>query len=288
MNAVSEDKFVPGVFVKVDDYIKISTYGIIYAAYNTRTCKIYIGQTKLKLSDRRQRHFSARGKYKFLNALRKNKNEFVWTIIDCAYSSQELDEKEIFWIKQYKATEENIGYNLTSGGQGRSDYSFSKETNKRRAKSVEEHYTKKFYNDFPVEEILNFLKEENNTLSDCFKYYGISQGKLFNFLKKNYNTFFEECLEKEEKLRHKRVSQTNKGKLRLDRRIPIDIPYVVTSLNMGKTFPELSKELNINTDTVRKRIKEYDPIFYKTIITDLIQKRNLKNSLSKVQKYKAG
>lgn len=42
-------------------------------------------------------------------------------IIDIATTKEELNTKEIYWIKEYNATNREIGYNLTIGGDGLSN-----------------------------------------------------------------------------------------------------------------------------------------------------------------------
>jgi len=96
-------------------------YGIIYKATNKINNKIYIGQTTQSLEDRIYFH-----KYRaynelnvththFINAIRKyGINNFIWEVIDEANTQEELNEKEIYWIKYYNSIEN--GYNIQPGG----------------------------------------------------------------------------------------------------------------------------------------------------------------------------
>lgn len=89
--------------------------------------KIYIGQSKdclyrwkyhySKLHCKRQRHlYNSLLKYGF--------NEHVFEIIEQC-SLKELNDKEIYWIKNFNSTDKTIGLNIREGGNGKI---FSKET----------------------------------------------------------------------------------------------------------------------------------------------------------------
>jgi len=108
---------------------------IIYKAINIFNNKIYIGQTKGKLSRRKWKHFQDAfvEKYnsKFHRAIRKyGKENFKWEILCECKTIQELNEKEIFYIKKYNSFSKN-GYNLTTGGE---NFKRSEETRKKYSK----------------------------------------------------------------------------------------------------------------------------------------------------------
>ncbi len=97
-------------------------YGVIYKITNTINGKIYIGQTIQSLKARKRDHrnkvtrlsnlylYRAFNKYGF--------ESFEWEVLDQAESKHELDEKERFYIKQFRATHRKYGYNMTFGGEG--------------------------------------------------------------------------------------------------------------------------------------------------------------------------
>lgn len=97
-------------------------YGIIYKVTNKVNNKIYIGQTTTSLKERMYHHVYRAEKEldithtHFINALRKyGKDSFIWEEIDYAENQQELNNKEIYWIKYYNTI--NEGYNIQAGGQ---------------------------------------------------------------------------------------------------------------------------------------------------------------------------
>lgn len=91
--------------------------GIIYKVENKTNGKIYIGQTTLSLDRRKWCHFNAEPYYVFHRALHKyKKSNFLWSILDKAYSRKELSDKEIYYIKTLR-TKVPFGYNMTIGGE---------------------------------------------------------------------------------------------------------------------------------------------------------------------------
>jgi group I intron endonuclease len=95
-------------------------YGIIYCAINIINNKKYIGQTIRNLDKRIKEHISHASKdnkYAFHLAINKyGIDKFEWEEIDIANNQEELDEKELYWIKFYN-TYGKGGYNMSVGGQ---------------------------------------------------------------------------------------------------------------------------------------------------------------------------
>ncbi len=115
----------------------IQVYGVIYKITNKVNSKIYIGQTTRKNGfDGRylKRKNPAQGVYEYykkykekfgnrynkrlLNSMEKyGVNNFdVSKVFDVAFSKEELNIKEIFWISYYKSYDRNYGYNYEMGG----------------------------------------------------------------------------------------------------------------------------------------------------------------------------
>ncbi len=122
--------------------MELERYGIIYKITNTISNKIYIGQTTRKNGFNGRYTASGKGiervygTYKcnikygemynkhLFRSMNKNGLENFEVIEDfvIAYSKQELDEKEIFWINFYKSDDWKYGYNIKKGGD-RGSYS---------------------------------------------------------------------------------------------------------------------------------------------------------------------
>ena len=101
---------------------------IIYKIENKINGKIYIGQTKNKVSDRIASHIT--NNWPIGQALRKyGLQSFVITIIDYADTKEILDEKEVYWIK-FLDCKIPKGYNVADGGSGASGYSHTEEHKK--------------------------------------------------------------------------------------------------------------------------------------------------------------
>lgn len=93
--------------------------GIIYSAYNKISKKYYIGQTRNKLEKRVQGHYSLskQKKYSHIHFMKAlafyDKNEWEWDIIE-EINVNQLNEREVYWIKHYNSFED--GYNGNYGG----------------------------------------------------------------------------------------------------------------------------------------------------------------------------
>jgi group I intron endonuclease len=90
----------------------------IYQITNIITNDFYIGKTTRKLEQRLYQHnyetFNRNSQTYLHRAIRKyGKNNFEISILDEAFSNQELNEKEKIWIENKKPQ-----YNMTKGGDG--------------------------------------------------------------------------------------------------------------------------------------------------------------------------
>lgn len=111
---------------------------IIYKATNKINGKVYIGQSHKTLEERMRRHKndSKRQNSYFYRAIRKYGWEnFSWEVIDTATTSEELNEKEVYWIQYYQSFDNREkGYNSTSGVDH--NYKITEEEREKRSQRV--------------------------------------------------------------------------------------------------------------------------------------------------------
>lgn len=93
------------------------SYGIIYKITNTKNGMIYIGQTTHSIRDRWRIHCSKSSTCKCLKKAisEYGKEVFVIEQVDSAESREELNRKEVEWIKKENSIIPN-GYNTGKGG----------------------------------------------------------------------------------------------------------------------------------------------------------------------------
>lgn len=107
---------------------------IIYKLENKVNGKIYIGQTKVKLS-RRIAHHITDNKFPVEKAFNKYGLEsFTLSVIDEADSRDILNEKERYWIKFFDCRLPK-GYNCTNGGEGAEGYKHTTEALEKMRKA---------------------------------------------------------------------------------------------------------------------------------------------------------
>lgn len=115
----------------VDNGIKPdSAYGFIYETTDNLSGIKYIGQRKFYGTWRTYLGSGIRLTEAIKNSGRES---FTRRCIDVAYSREELDEKEIYWISFYDAVDSEEYYNIASGGVA--GYIFS-ELNPERKKEI--------------------------------------------------------------------------------------------------------------------------------------------------------
>lgn len=241
--------------------------GIIYKATNLTNNKIYIGQTVKSLIRRKQLHISdaERGsELYFHRALRKNKDIFQWeTIEECENCF--LNEREIYWISEYKSNNQNTGYNLTSGGVGGNIIDFlpnKKEIALKRINKIKEFHK---HNKKPKKHLLTIWTEWYGAEIATKKYeeFKISKGKAISEAKKG-KTYSDQ--------HRKAISDSLKGK---------KVPKEVLEKRMGprpyrqKQFPKEVYKLICELYTVKnfslkaiERELEINRMIIKRILTE--------------------
>lgn len=107
---------------------------IIYLVVNKINGKKYVGQTIRNINQRISRHLCSKRGF-FPKALRKyGLQSFEISVIDSATSHEELNEKEVYWIKFYNC-KAPLGYNLTEGGEGNLGHPLSEDSKKKISKA---------------------------------------------------------------------------------------------------------------------------------------------------------
>ncbi len=105
-------------------------YGYIYKTTNKLNGKVYIGQHRAKEFDQ---EYKGSGEALW-NAIRKyGWKEFIVEMLDKAHSREELDRKEIYWIKFYR--ERGECYNIAAGGQGVKGYVYTPEDRRKMSEA---------------------------------------------------------------------------------------------------------------------------------------------------------
>lgn len=97
--------------------------GVVYLIKNTKTNKVYIGQTVVPSKKRWQNHRYRLNKGThtnpyLLSAWKKyGAKSFTFTVLDNTFQTQkELDAAETYYIQSYKSQNRIYGYNLKDGG----------------------------------------------------------------------------------------------------------------------------------------------------------------------------
>ena len=89
-------------------------YGYIYKTTNLLDGKIYIGQKKSPrfLGE----EYLGSGKHLKLAVSKYGKENFKVELVEEIDSEDEMDNREIYWISYYNATDDLVGYNISNGG----------------------------------------------------------------------------------------------------------------------------------------------------------------------------
>lgn len=104
-------------------------YGYIYKTTNLLNNKIYVGQHKFDEPFIDKNYYGS-GTL-LLKAIQKyGKENFKVELLESCDLKQDLNEREKYWIDKLNSTNKEIGYNITSGGEGTKGYVFTEEVRK--------------------------------------------------------------------------------------------------------------------------------------------------------------
>ena len=129
----------------------LEVYGIIYKITNKINGKVYIGQTIQKGGfDRRYCHDLSKNTHNEHLRMSIKKygidNFYINKEFDVAFSREELDIKEILWIKYYKSTNEKYGYNISLGGHTELSELTKQKIGESNSKKIICYNTKEIFN----------------------------------------------------------------------------------------------------------------------------------------------
>jgi group I intron endonuclease len=94
---------------------KRNDYCTIYILKNTENTKVYIGQTWKDPSQRMKTGYA--NCCHMSSAIKKyGKDKFYYETLRMAYTQEDADALEIFFIAQYNSIDREIGYNIEKGG----------------------------------------------------------------------------------------------------------------------------------------------------------------------------
>ena len=141
-------------------------YGIIYKITNKINNKVYIGQTIKKYGFKQRYSYDLTKNTKNLH-LKSSIEKYgidnfdIDEKFDIAYSKEELDNKEKYWISYYKSNNTNYGYNLQDGG---SNGKPTQEVRDRMSKNNPKYLLGKHLSKETRKKISNSLKGRNTTI----------------------------------------------------------------------------------------------------------------------------
>lgn len=194
--------------------------GEIYIIKNDVNDKVYIGQTTQGSEERFKQHLKllkSNEKQLIHKAIKKyGKEHFYFEVLEDNIDIEYLDDREEYWIAKYDSV--NKGYNLCDGG----------------------HQTRKPISPILIEkgkEIINKYINQNISVRELERQYGLSHSSISHFLKKHNID----------------VSKRNKNVQNLTEEDKIKIANMYES---GYSSKEIAQEMHRNVATVR-RYRQY-------------------------------
>ena len=99
--------------------MKEEIYGYVYKVTNNINGKIYVGQHKSRVLDE---SYWGSGVLIRRSQEKYGLENFTIEILEWCSSREDLDSKEIYWIKELNSTDPVVGYNIGFGGRSCGDH----------------------------------------------------------------------------------------------------------------------------------------------------------------------
>lgn len=189
-------------------------YGYIYETTNLINGKKYIGQHKASKFDN---NYYGSGKILTQALLKEGKENFKVKIIEKCDSQKELNEKEIYYINKFDASNNDNYYNIGAGGSSWNN-SFNNRPKEERSKIISEANYRRFKNPKERYKNGNAMRGKHHT-EEAKKKMSISHSGKNHWLYGKHPS--KESIEKNRKAHlgkklseeHKRkISESSKGK----------------------------------------------------------------------------
>lgn len=123
-------------------YSELQEFKGIYCLFNTINSKVYIGQSS-RIRYRINQHFKSTDDLPIHRAIRKygiiNFKIFVLEIFE-EENREQLNNSEIYFINKFQSNIKELGYNLTTGGEGHKGCLMKEET-KEKLRELQNKYT---------------------------------------------------------------------------------------------------------------------------------------------------
>ena len=208
-------------------------FGKIYKITNLVNGKIYVGQTQRDVEQRFKEHMRADsliGKAICKYGLKNFKCE----ILEECDTIEELNEREIFWIKELNCKVPN-GYNLTDGGHGVAGHPFTEEHKAKIAAALKGQI---------------ITAEQRNKISATLKIYYAAHPEARKRISERQKNLSPEA--------KANMSKSHKGKkLTLEHRAKISRSLIGNQNHKGKKASEVTRKKMSETRKGRKFSPEH-------------------------------
>lgn len=223
----------------------------IYKITNLVNGKIYIGKTEKTIQERFEQHkikasqhpnrylYDAMNHYGYSN--------FKIEEVELVEDIDELDNREIYWIKFYNSINPEIGYNMTIGGDGGNTWQFNNDKQKT-GELIRQQHLKERYIPLTKESLMQDI-QDGLLAKEMQEKYHCSGETLAN----RFKIYFGKSLNEIRPLK-------NSGQFK---KKEIDKNILLKDIKTGMSLKELAIKHNVSEKTIRNRCKEF---YNKTII----------------------